>query len=85
MLFQKKDYTFLLKSTYVSIKKYVLFSEPLIHSIQTTPHHHENNNDYPPSQAKELAEKQTKNPDFTRTFRKKLYICGAFAKQQCRL
>lgn len=23
-----------------------------------------------PSQAKELAEKQTKNPDFTRTFRK---------------
>lgn len=39
----------------------------------------------PPSQAKELAEKQTKNPDFTRTFRKKLYICGAFAKQQCRL
>ena len=51
----------------------------------TIPHHHENNNDYTPSQAKELAEKQTKNPDFTRTFRKKLYICGAFAKQQCRL
>ena len=74
--FIKNDYTFYKKQLYIKPKQH-------LPSLHTPTYDNEKNMHLHLIYYSPYTEQRKRYPDFTRTFRKKLYICGTFAKQQC--